>query len=70
MYICICKSITDKTIHQKVAEGMSSMREMKQCLGVGSQCGRCMPAALDLLKRSLQEKIAPCQLPQQSPCTC
>ena len=43
MYVCVCKAVTDKTIRAHVAEGMTSMREMKQCLGVGSQCGKCVP---------------------------
>jgi bacterioferritin-associated ferredoxin len=66
MYICVCKAVTDKAIRQHVTEGACSMRELKQCLGVGSQCGKCTPAAQDLLNRSLTEQMRiPCQMIEQ-----
>ncbi|MBU2114864.1 MAG: bacterioferritin-associated ferredoxin, partial [Gammaproteobacteria bacterium] len=49
MYVCLCKAVTDKTIKQKVAEGVSSMRELKMCTGVGSQCGKCTCQAQQIL---------------------
>lgn len=68
MYICVCKAVTDKAIRHLVADGACSMRELKQCLGVGSQCGKCTPAAQDLLNRSLNEQMRiPCQVLEQRP---
>lgn len=68
MYICVCKAVTDKAIRNLVADGACSMRELKQCLGVGSQCGKCTPAAQDLLNRSLTEQMRiPCQIVEQRP---
>jgi bacterioferritin-associated ferredoxin len=68
MYICVCKAVTDKAIRNLVADGACSMRELKQCLGVGSQCGKCAPAAQDLLNRSLTEQMRiPCQVLEQRP---
>lgn len=68
MYICVCKAVTDKAIRQQVAEGACSMRELKQCLGVGSQCGKCTTAAQDLLNRSLTEQMRiPCHVLEQRP---
>jgi bacterioferritin-associated ferredoxin len=68
MYICVCKAVTDKAIRNLVADGACSMRELKQCLGVGSQCGKCTPAAQDLLNRSLTEQMRiPCQVLEQRP---
>ena len=67
MYICVCKAVSDKRIRQLVDEGATSMRELKQCLGVGSQCGKCVPAAQELLTQTLlqQTKFSnpiPCQV--------
>lgn len=67
MYICVCKAVSDKRIRQLVDEGATSMRELKQCLGVGSQCGKCVPAAQQLLSDSLPKQrefgeSIPCQL--------
>ncbi|RVU41265.1 (2Fe-2S)-binding protein [Rheinheimera riviphila] len=68
MYICVCKAVTDKAIRNLVADGACSMRELKQCLGVGSQCGKCTPAAQDLLNRSLTEQMRiPCNVLEQRP---
>ncbi|MBZ9610601.1 bacterioferritin-associated ferredoxin [Rheinheimera maricola] len=53
MYVCLCKAVTDKTIKQKVAEGVSSMRELKMCTGVGSQCGKCTCQAQQILHNEL-----------------
>lgn len=67
MYICVCKAVSDKRIRQLVVEGATSMRELKQCLGVGSQCGKCVPAAQELLTQTLQQQtkfsnLIPCQV--------
>lgn len=67
MYICVCKAVSDKRIRQLVDEGATSMRELKQCLGVGSQCGKCVPAAQELLTHTLQNQNKftnqiPCQV--------
>lgn len=53
MYVCLCKAVTDKAIKQKVAEGVSTMRELKICTGVGSQCGKCICQAQQILHNEL-----------------
>jgi bacterioferritin-associated ferredoxin len=58
MYICICKAVSDKAIRQEIAAGASSMRELRQCLGVGSQCGQCVSAAQQLLSKELTRELA------------
>ncbi len=71
MYVCVCKAVSDKTIRQKVAEGLGSMRELKQCLGVGSQCGKCTQTAQQVLNQSLQALYAsqtiPCHFIDERP---
>ncbi|HAT41366.1 MAG TPA: (2Fe-2S)-binding protein [Rheinheimera sp.] len=67
MYICVCKAVSDKKIRQLVQEGATSMRELKQCLGVGSQCGKCIPAAQELLSDTLAQ-VAPV-FGEAIPCT-
>lgn len=53
MYVCLCKAVTDKAIKQKVAQGVSTMRELKMCTGVGSQCGKCSCQAQQILHNEL-----------------
>ncbi|MDP2715995.1 MULTISPECIES: bacterioferritin-associated ferredoxin [unclassified Rheinheimera] len=58
MYVCLCKAVTDKAIKQKVAEGVSTMRELKMCTGVGSQCGKCTCQAQQILHNELVQLSA------------
>ncbi|ATC93543.1 bacterioferritin-associated ferredoxin [Pseudoalteromonas tunicata] len=58
MYVCICHAVTDKKITQAVAEGVESMRQLRHCLGVGSQCGKCVCHAQQVLMEAQQVKIS------------
>lgn len=49
MFVCICKAVSDKTIKQAIADGALSMRDLKNQLGVGSQCGKCVCQAQQIL---------------------
>jgi len=52
MYICLCRGVTDSQIRQAVCQGAYSMRELRHCLGVASQCGRCGQCAKSLLEQT------------------
>ncbi len=69
MYVCVCKAVSDKAIRRQVAAGACSMRELKQCLGVGSQCGKCIPVAQQVLAESLAHSALniPCQFVESRP---
>lgn len=58
MYVCLCKGVTDKTIRRAVDDGLSSMRELRQQYGVGSQCGCCTSCAKDIVKDAVAERNA------------
>ena len=49
MYVCLCKGITDSQLRAAVAEGNTEFMDLKQQLGVGAQCGKCIPVALAIL---------------------
>lgn len=54
MYVCLCHGVTDKTIKQAVIEnGVGSMRELKESLNVGSQCGRCVQMAQQIIDNTI-----------------
>ena len=50
MYICICNAVTEHEIRGAVALGCRTVADLKQDLGVGSCCGKCVPEAHKLLK--------------------
>lgn len=57
MYVCICHGVTEKHIQQAVSDGVDSMRKVRGCLGVGSQCGKCVCHAQDVISQAQQEQI-------------
>ena len=52
MYICICNAITEGQIRACAREGACTLQELECQLGVGTSCGRCKPAANDLLNEN------------------
>lgn len=55
MFVCICKGITEKQIKVSVAEGASSVRDLYRELKLGSQCGKCVGFARQVLTSELAE---------------
>lgn len=49
MYVCLCNGVTDRQIREAVGDGVKSMRQLRQCLGVAANCGRCATHAKELL---------------------
>ena len=58
MYVCLCNGITDRQIRPAVEEGASSMRELRQQLGVCGNCGRCGPEAREILCQTQSRIVA------------
>jgi bacterioferritin-associated ferredoxin len=52
MYVCICRQVTDRDIHEAVAQGACRMRDLRTQLGVRAQCGRCADCAHAVLKEA------------------
>ena len=54
MYVCLCHGITDKAIQRAVREeGIGNLRQLKQHLNVGSQCGRCIQMAQNIIDNTI-----------------
>jgi bacterioferritin-associated ferredoxin len=49
MYVCVCKAVTDSQIKCALHEGIDSRRGLYKCLGVGADCGKCLPQVKELL---------------------
>lgn len=57
MYVCICRAVTEQDIRAALDKGACTMRDLRQCLGVCSDCGKCGQYARKLLieHRELQQ---------------
>ncbi len=58
MYVCLCQGITDRQIRAAVDGGASSLREVRECLGVAAQCGKCGVMAKEIIRNRLNETSA------------
>jgi bacterioferritin-associated ferredoxin len=50
MYICICKAVTDGQIREAINQGACTRKQLRECLSVGRDCGKCNPDVRELLK--------------------
>jgi len=53
MYVCLCKGITDSQIRAAIEDGANSFKEVRNTLGVASQCGKCGILTREILRESL-----------------
>nr|WP_297347752.1 bacterioferritin-associated ferredoxin [uncultured Glaciecola sp.] len=50
MFVCMCYGITDKQIKNAVeTRGVGNMRELKKVMALGSQCGKCIELAQEII---------------------
>ncbi|WP_079416431.1 (2Fe-2S)-binding protein [Thiomonas intermedia] len=57
MFVCICRNVTDGQIRQAMREhDLCSLREVREHLGVGSQCGRCAQCAKQVIAGELERQ--------------
>lgn len=57
MYVCLCQAVTDRDIHHAARNGARTLKDLRQALQVGVDCGRCASCAKKCLK-SANENVA------------
>lgn len=50
MYVCVCKAVTEREVHQAIRSGARSLRDLRTGLGILSECGRCAGCARQCLR--------------------
>ncbi len=59
MFVCVCKSVTDRQIRETAELGATTLDDLRDALGVGSCCGKCACAVAEILaertKRPMME---------------
>ena len=58
MYVCICNAVTDKQIRRAAARGVDNLYELREHLGVASNCGSCADQARSILNETTQKGFA------------
>ena len=75
MIVCVCKSVSDRTIRASIDEGMDSFDELQFELGVATCCGKCEATVRDVMAQSgvcasrCGVPHAPAAVPQAVPLT-
>ena len=59
MYVCICKAVSEKRIARAVAEGATTLKDLRERTQLGSNCGKCVPQAYQLLRDTLERRASP-----------
>jgi len=50
MYICVCNAVTEREIRQCAQLGASNLSDLRDGLGVATNCGKCKAAAVEILR--------------------
>lgn len=50
MYVCVCQAVTERQVREAAENGIRSVRDLREHLGVASECGRCARCAHGILK--------------------
>ena len=59
MYVCLCKAVTDRQIHESIGRGAVSFAEVRRELGVATQCGKCCQMAKSIVETAVNRQAAP-----------
>lgn len=51
MYVCLCRGITDQQIRSLCQQGVTRLSDIRDQLGVSSDCGRCGKHARQVLQQ-------------------
>lgn len=57
MYVCLCNGVTDRQIKQSIRDGADSLQDLRDQLGVTSQCGQCACLTQEILDQTRQESF-------------
>ena len=57
MYVCLCNRVTDSQIRAAIEDGASSLADVRNSLGVASQCGKCGTMTREILREALVDDV-------------
>jgi len=55
MYVCLCRAVTDREIHQAVDGGVDHVDQLEELCGIGTGCGGCRNVAQELIDARLAD---------------
>lgn len=59
MYLCVCKAVSERTARRAIQQdGVVSLRDLTRATGLGTCCGKCVPAAREFLQNEFADSAA------------
>jgi len=52
MYVCVCRAITETKVRKAIKGGCCNKAGLREKLGVGTVCGKCVPMARQMLEET------------------
>jgi bacterioferritin-associated ferredoxin len=49
MIVCLCRGVRERTVRATLAEGASTVAEIRRACGAGTECGACCPMLAELV---------------------
>ena len=56
MYVCVCLAVTERQIVAAVEAGARNLRDLRQELGITTECSRCARCAHECLRGALRQQ--------------
>lgn len=50
MYVCICQAVTERQVREAAQQGLRTVKALKECLGLASDCAKCARCARQILR--------------------
>jgi len=58
MYVCLCHGISEKKLRKVMLDNsITDMRGVKRCTALGSQCGKCVKYAKEIVNETSQSMV-------------
>ncbi len=52
MYVCVCYGVTEKQVKEAVEQGAETLKALQTKLNVGTECGKCIKATLEMMEQT------------------
>ena len=56
MYVCVCKAVTERQIHEAIRLGARTLKDLRRELDITRECGQCASCARQCIKAALGEQ--------------
>jgi bacterioferritin-associated ferredoxin len=59
MFVCLCSGVTDRQIRAAASAGADTLKQLREQMAVGAQCGKCLVHAAAVLREERSASHTP-----------